>query len=104
MSGLLNLLSQLTPEQQVILQSILAGFGVAVLLWIGRYIAPKWFANESNLAKIQKQALAVVIAGFAAIAMCTAVGGCATSQFILNWVVAWGSSQGAHNVAKRVCG
>ncbi len=93
---MIELLNNLTPEQQ----AAVAGIGVSLVLWMGRHIAKAWFADESNRAKAQKRILSIAVAGFAAIGICSAAGGCGLEQFLLNWFVAWASSQGAHSLAK----
>ena len=93
---MLELLNNLTPTER----ALIAGAVVFVLMWLGRLLAKGWFADESNVAKAQKRILSIAVAGFAAIGICSAAGGCNTEQFILNWFVAWATSQGAHSLAK----
>ena len=93
---MIELLNNLTPEQQ----AVVAGVAVSVVMWIGRHIAKDWFADQSNVTKIQKRVLSIAMAGFAAVSLCVNAGGCDTEQMLLNWLICWATSQGAHSVAK----
>ena len=83
---------------------MVGGAVVAFAMWLGRFVAKDWFADEANRAKAEKLILSGVLCGFAAVALQIAQGGGGTSELIVSWLICWLSSQGAHNVAKRVSG
>jgi len=95
---MLEWLNSLEPAYQ----AGLAGLVVSWVLYLIRYVAPKWMASEEHAAKAGKTLLAIALASWVALGVALANGSLVWGEFLAAWFAAWAASQGWHNLAKRI--
>jgi hypothetical protein len=94
---MLQLLQSLTPDQQAALVGLLIAGGV----YVGRHVAPGWFAGQEAAAKFQRTAGVVLLAGLGVLIKTAATGWPGAGAYLLAWALAYATAEGAHTVVAR---
>ncbi len=82
-------------------QAVVIGLALSGLFYLGRLIAPGWFADPSNAAKFKRTAGALLSALGLALVNLAATGWPGVGPFLSTWLLAYATAEGAHTVVAR---
>ena len=95
---MLQFLQSMSPEQQ----AAAVGLAVAGLVYLARHLEPNWFESEGEVAKFQRTASVVLLAGLGVLIRTLSSGGWGgAGAFVLAWALAYASAEGAHTLVSR---
>jgi len=96
MNELVEMLQNMSPNEQ----AVLAGVIVSALVGVLRKIVPAWFANTDNVAKFRRMVNVAILSAITALLFCWS-GGVSIGCFVIKWILVFGGSQTTHVVVKN---